>query len=64
MRNQRIADLVNKYNALIIDFRKIKAPKIKDNQAPKINDNQAPNLSNFISVTQKSTQKKGPGIEM
>ena len=53
LRDQRIADLVNKYNALIIDFRKIKAPKT--------NDNQAPNLYNFISDTQKSTQKKGPG---
>ena len=51
--DQRIADVINKYNALIIDFRKSKAPKI--------NDNQEPNVYNFISDTQKSTQKKGPG---
>ena len=36
LRDQRIADLVNKYNALIIDFRKSKAPKINDNEAPNL----------------------------
>ena len=48
LRDQRIADLVNKYNSLIIDFKKIKVPKIQNTSVMNLNSNEKKKTKKYV----------------